>query len=70
MWDIDTGKVVARAITGRAVQSLTVNPDETVIAELGKAPEVTALAVTRDGSRLAAENIVGGVQLCAIEPSV
>jgi hypothetical protein len=68
IWDVATGTLQSRYSTRDSSLDLQlVEEEDQITLQSAKAPEVTALAVSFDGRRVAVGNLRGGVQLWAVE---
>lgn len=68
IWDSQTGMVLAQYSTNEAFLDFQLMDEgEQITLQSVAAPEVTSLAVSADGNRVAAGNIKGGVQIWAVE---
>lgn len=69
LWDAQAGAILACYRSNAGFLNLEMIEEENQITlQSVQAPEVTALAVSADGKRVAVGNLKGGVQIWAVEP--
>jgi WD40 repeat protein len=70
IWDTKAGKTVASYKTTEAFTDMEVveGPDQVTI-QAAKAPEVSVIALSADGTKVATGDVKGAVQLWAVEPA-